>query len=163
MALTLKWWILSLALLSLLNACGSPKTGSYAIGTQESWQAKIRARTMAANRLLVKLSRTSSADRVARTIGARAIANLPQINLSVLSLPPKMSPLLAIAALSGHAEVQYAEPDWRLEAQLLSNDPGVTRQWGHKAIDVHGAWDYTMGDPRVIVAVVDTGVDLNHP
>jgi subtilisin family serine protease len=43
------------------------------------------------------------------------------------------------------------------------DDPMATEQWGLEAINARQAWERTMGSPDVIVAVIDTGVDLGHP
>ncbi|AGH96167.1 S8 family peptidase [Pseudobdellovibrio exovorus] len=41
-------------------------------------------------------------------------------------------------------------------------DPLFNRQWGMKDIGVAQAWDIFKGDDKVIVAVIDTGVDYTH-
>jgi subtilisin family serine protease len=65
--------------------------------------------------------------------------------------------------LGGLNEVAWAEPNrWR-EASLVPNDPQFGSQWGLTRINCPDAWDHTTGDPSIVVAVVDTGVDLNHP
>jgi subtilisin family serine protease len=46
------------------------------------------------------------------------------------------------------------------------NDPKVTDDnlnWYLKAINIDKAWDQTIGDKSVVIAVVDNGFDLNHP
>jgi len=59
--------------------------------------------------------------------------------------------------------IAWAEPNrWR-EATAMPNDPQFDQQWGLTRIGCPEAWDSTTGDPSVIVAVIDTGVDLNHP
>lgn len=50
--------------------------------------------------------------------------------------------------------------------KALPNDPFYPRQWFHnseKGIDSEGAWEVTSGDASLVVAVIDTGVDYNHP
>lgn len=69
----------------------------------------------------------------------------------------------AVTKLSGLEEVAYAEPVLLREAFVVPNDPGYPQQWGLAKIRGPEAWDRTTGDPSVIVAVVDTGVDLDHP
>jgi subtilisin family serine protease len=65
--------------------------------------------------------------------------------------------------LGGIAEVAWAEPNrWR-EAAVIPDDPQFASQWGLTRIGCPEAWDQTQGDPSVVVAVVDTGVDLSHP
>lgn len=41
-------------------------------------------------------------------------------------------------------------------------DPLFNNQWGLLDIGVQDAWKVTMGDPNMIVAVLDTGVDYTH-
>src|SRR5689334_15005837 len=43
------------------------------------------------------------------------------------------------------------------------NDPLYPNQWGLQDQDLIDAWQLTTGTKRIIVAVVDTGVMLNHP
>lgn len=47
--------------------------------------------------------------------------------------------------------------------QRQSPISGVRATWGLNAIRAEAAWDVTTGDPRVLVAVIDTGVDMTHP
>jgi hypothetical protein len=68
--------------------------------------------------------------------------------------------------------VEYAQPDYTIEAFMVPNDPyyssfGSWGQlyddlWGLKKIRTEQAWDITQGEGTV-VAVVDTGLDYNHP
>jgi subtilisin family serine protease len=79
-----------------------------------------------------------------------------------------------VAALRQDPAVRWAEPDWIVHTCAVPNDPRFSEQWGlHNTgqtggtadadIDAPEAWDQTTGDGSVIVAVVDTGVDYNHP
>ncbi len=43
------------------------------------------------------------------------------------------------------------------------NDPLWGREWGPEAIGARDAWALTEGRPEIVVAVLDTGVDLRHP
>ncbi|MEK7615280.1 MAG: S8 family peptidase [Patescibacteria group bacterium] len=45
----------------------------------------------------------------------------------------------------------------------LPNDPFFSNQWYLEKIHAPSAWDLTTGSDRVIVAVLDTGFDLDHP
>jgi len=57
----------------------------------------------------------------------------------------------------------YVEPNIRFEINSIPNDPDWPKQWGPQKIEADWAWNTTMGDPSVLVAVVDTGIDWNHP
>lgn len=69
--------------------------------------------------------------------------------------------------LQRHPLVDIAEPDLWVTPILVPNDPQFFQQW-HFVEDAGGtrvqnAWDITTGDAAIVVAVVDTGVLLDHP
>jgi subtilisin family serine protease len=80
--------------------------------------------------------------------------------------------------LSGNSWVEYAQPNYIVHADLVPNDPSYGQLWGLKNtgqtigassgtpgadISAERAWNVTTGSPGVIVGVVDTGIDYNHP
>lgn len=68
------------------------------------------------------------------------------------------------ARIAKMGEVAWAEPNrWREASATTPNDPRFGTQWGLTQIGCSDAWDLTTGDPSIVVAVIDTGVDLNHP
>ncbi len=46
---------------------------------------------------------------------------------------------------------------------LTSDDPYRSQQWYLDAIGAPAAWDWSTGSRDVVIAVLDTGVDLDHP
>ncbi len=84
---------------------------------------------------------------------------------AVLSTPPGQDAAAAARVLEAIPGVAYAEPDNSVRATFSPNDPIYTMglQWSHERIQSEAAWDITMGDRSVIVAVLDTGVDHEHP
>lgn len=48
------------------------------------------------------------------------------------------------------------------EPSALFNDPAVKQAWGLKKSDAARAWSVTRGSRNVVVAVIDTGIDINH-
>ena len=69
----------------------------------------------------------------------------------------------AVKALAAIDAVEVAEPNrWR-EASVTPNDPTFSGQWGLARINCPAAWDVTVGDAAIVVGIVDTGVDLDHP
>ncbi|WP_107728632.1 peptidase S8 [Desmospora activa] len=69
----------------------------------------------------------------------------------------------ALEELSGLPQVEYAEPNILFHATATPDDPSFSQQWGLSMINAPDAWDVTEGDSNVKVAVVDTGVDYDHP
>ena len=76
----------------------------------------------------------------------------------------------ASVALAGRGDVAWALPDFLVTVRLhhQPSDPYYDRQWYHQQasgahISSQEAWDVTLGDPQVVVAVIDTGVETAHP
>ncbi|HEU5240355.1 MAG TPA: hypothetical protein VFU37_24685, partial [Pyrinomonadaceae bacterium] len=64
--------------------------------------------------------------------------------------------------------------DYVMQTMFVPNDPyystpyptshyGNIAQWAPQFIDADQAWDATLGDSSIIIAIVDTGIDANHP
>ncbi|MCL5970450.1 MAG: S8 family peptidase [Patescibacteria group bacterium] len=60
-------------------------------------------------------------------------------------------------------EVESVDPNFKMKALAVPNDPYYSQMWGLKKIGAEEAWDITKGSTSIIVAVTDTGIDYNHP
>jgi len=83
--------------------------------------------------------------------------------LKVLLLKVKEDPVRVSAELSKLPWVSFAEPNYIYGMHLAPNDSYYSYQWHYDIINLPAAWNETTGDNNIIVAVLDTGVDLNHP
>ena len=45
---------------------------------------------------------------------------------------------------------------------IITNDPVIKKKWGLSHIDAYRAWALSKGNRRIVVAVIDTGMDLHH-
>ncbi|HET6855112.1 MAG TPA: S8 family serine peptidase [Pyrinomonadaceae bacterium] len=73
--------------------------------------------------------------------------------------------LKAVAALRRQPDVLYAEPNYILRATATPNDPLLAQQYGLFKIGAPQAWDTrtgSTGSNRVVIGVVDEGIDINH-
>lgn len=77
---------------------------------------------------------------------------------------------LAALRLSHEPAVVSVEPDATGAVQFTPNDPFYASdpttglgQWGIRKARVDQAWDIVRGSPSITVAVIDTGLDPNHP
>jgi thermitase len=79
-----------------------------------------------------------------------------------------------MARLKQDASVESVALDYVVQAMFVPNDPyystpyptakyGNTAQWAPQFIGAAQAWDATMGDPSIVIAIVDTGIDAGHP
>jgi Subtilase family/N-terminal of Subtilase family len=76
----------------------------------------------------------------------------------------KTEPQAAANQLNNVEGVEYAEPNRYRETSVTTpNDPSFPNQWGLTKINCPAAWDRTTGSPNVVAAIIDTGVDLDHP
>ncbi len=81
----------------------------------------------------------------------------------LLSVAPSVDVDSLTNVLEQDAGVAYAVPNHLFKVDWTPDDPGLEKQWGLSKIQAEKAWDFTRGDPSVLLAVIDTGIDYNHP
>lgn len=57
--------------------------------------------------------------------------------------------------------VSYS-PSTNLDEQFAVNEPYFHEQWALSQINISRLWQITSGNPEIIVAILDTGIDRNH-
>ncbi|HAF11038.1 MAG TPA: hypothetical protein DCK98_13290 [Chloroflexi bacterium] len=170
-------WLVCAALLPGLGRSADARTMEPSATSPVS--AAAPARISGAPRALVRFASSASAeDRAAALarVGAIFDTELPALNATRVALPIDASdatgdasgfaalrlsrdPAIVSVQLDARASVGFTPND-----SLFSTDPSFgVGQWGLRAAQVDKAWDVVRGSPTVIVAVVDTGVDANHP
>ena len=84
-------------------------------------------------------------------------------SLSLIRNESKMSLRELADQLAKDPSVDYVEPNYIVRHSGVPNDPKWNKQWALPKIDADKAWDSAVGSDTVIVAVIDTGIDYNHP
>ena len=97
------------------------------------------------------------------------------LNIYVLRLnsPKSRSSFDAANSLNDKKAIVWAEPNFLSKIKLLTNDPLFPDQWhlndtgqgGGKVdvdVDAPEAWALQTGSPDIVIAILDTGVDLDH-
>lgn len=59
--------------------------------------------------------------------------------------------------------LEWAEPEFVYDSYLVPNDPSINLQYHISRINCFQAWDITQGDTNVVIGIVDSGSDLDHP
>jgi subtilisin family serine protease len=116
-------------------------------------------------RVLVRFQPAVAAARVQETlaqVGAASLGAINSIGVERLAVPPGQE-VAVVAALQQNPNVAFAEPDYTVQALLEPDDPYYAGKWWWDNIQAPSAWDVTTGSDAVTIAVIDTGVDLDHP
>ncbi len=93
--------------------------------------------------------------------GVPGIKNIPELGLEVIEVPP--GELEAIQEeLSQDPDVEYIEKNYYYEPLATPNDQFYFDQLYFDVFQAPQAWDLETGDPDVVIAVVDTGLDVTH-
>ena len=126
---------------------------------------------------------TQSSYAVLETIHTNAMKEMDFGVMQVVELPENTDVIAAARHFSNQPGILYAEPNWKLNNNAISNDTSYTNGslWGMESDDaplnigpagttsVFGsqaeeAWNagYT-GSSNIVVGIIDEGIDINHP
>ncbi|GEM_PF-644372 len=106
---------------------------------------------------------------------AEILNEMGQLGIMLLSVPEGRE-LEKIEKLKRNPLVEYAEPNYVVQiADPIAIEPGYSLRaldvipddpyfpWNLSKIGAPAAWDITTGSEKVVIAVIGTGVDLEHP
>jgi len=96
----------------------------------------------------------------------RVKREIESINVLALEVPKNISISDFLADLRTDKAIVYAEPDLKIELDdnnVRFNDPFLGEQYALEKVEAVKAWDTNQGKQTVKIAIVDTGVDLEHP
>lgn len=101
----------------------------------------------------------------ASTQGVQVIETIDAINASVIEFPVNeiQTADAAIASLTNDPRVAAIDPNYIYRVTYTPNDAELVRQWAWGPTEAFAAWDVTRGDASITIAVIDTGIQLNHP
>jgi serine protease len=154
--------LLAAALLTLAAPAALAQTGPPTIATdfESPWQMP----GYVPDEILVKFREATPAARISGIV-ARENASLrrkPEPDgLAWVRLGPGTTVSDAVARWERFPEVEYASPNLYTRALFVPNDSLIHQDdfaWNLRTVGAYGAWDLVHGDPRVILAIIDTGV-----
>ncbi|HEY1191429.1 MAG TPA: S8 family peptidase, partial [Gemmata sp.] len=119
--------------------------------------------SVAADRVTVV---TSAGANIGATLGAVPFARgVEALGFGIYSvtLTPGTDLGGAIAFYGALGGVVSAGPDELIRVDRAPNDPSYGSLYGQTKIGAPAVWNQTTGNPNFVVAVIDSGVDYNHP
>jgi hypothetical protein len=132
----------------------------------------------ASDRILVKFRHGLTAH--AKTslhaaVGARSLRQFRAVrDLESVSVPNGMNVGAMLRSYRQSAQVEYAEPDFRVQALSTPNDSLFPQMWSLHNTGQNGgttgddigatlAWNLGTGNHNIVVATIDSGIDYSHP
>jgi len=131
--------------------------------------------------LLVKYkadTRKSASMRYQKNLGITTIKQFKTSKGRVIKLPVSMRVEHALDILKSDPDGEWAEPNYLRHAYAVPDDAFFDEAWGlsntgqvingtsgtsDADIDAMEAWDITTGNASIVIAVIDSGIDYNHP
>ncbi len=82
--------------------------------------------------------------------------------IQVIHFNPKEQKTV-LARLSKDPSIQYIEPNYQYQASIIPSDSYFSNQWYLQKIKAPRAWDKQRESLDIIIAIIDTGVQISHP
>jgi subtilisin family serine protease len=117
-------------------------------------------------RVAVTFRRGTSREAAVRALelaGGTLVRAVPKLNAYLVGVDPSRRDDV-LASLRDRSSVRSAAQEVMSEAlDVTPDDSAWPQQTGLRVAGFPAAWDVTQGSSRVVVAVIDTGVDARHP
>lgn len=149
-------------ILSVLAGCAAPTAGPLGL-TPTSGSSDFRANGVSKREVVVKFASRSSI----QLSGYRVRRSIEALNAHIVEVPSDRSPEEVVADFARNPNVTYADYVNRTQSEgafsKTPNDPRLKEQYNLRAVHALDAWKTTAGEKRVIIAVIDSGTELDHP
>lgn len=126
----------------------------------------IPEQVASSERLTVVTTSTNETQADLRSLGATPFASSVKhlgFGIYLVNLQSGSRVNHAVSYYSKLPNVVSAEPDRLIVSSAVPNDPSYGSLWAMPKMSAPAAWDIATGSSSITVAVIDTGVDYNHP
>ncbi len=148
---------------------------------------RLKEKRFADKRILVKFKPflpVFKIEEIIKNYEIRKLRKIEHLGISVLEIPEDKTVEEMIYLLNQNPDVEYAEPDYVAYILVTPNDtffkyqynlynsgqrvappgvPGAPSGKERADIKATAAWEETKGDDDIVIAILDTGVELTHP
>lgn len=116
--------------------------------------------------LIVKFTPGTSSDErneILKLVNAKEVDELENGDFSFVKVPND-SDLESISKnLLKNKQVLFVEPNYEVKSTYIPKEPSYKKQWYLNKVQLPKAWDKTKGSSNITVAVIDGGVQKDHP
>ena len=106
-------------------------------------------------------------------VGAQVLRRFHAVSAAHVRVPGNLSMEWVANRLAADAAIRYVEPNYTRKSFAEPDDPLYSQMYGlnnvrqtggtlHEDIRAPEAWETTVGNTNVVIAVIDTGVKLDH-
>ena len=117
--------------------------------------------------LIIKFSSSIAHDQSIALLtdyGLEIIEKIDSLNICTVAVPDDTNTEQLINALKSDSRIKYVEKNMDSgQGAFLPNDAAFEDQWHHVTINSERAWDITKGSNDVIIAVLDSGIEIDNP
>ncbi len=113
------------------------------------------------SRVIVKFKNSSSRKSHPRSTRMRQLGDDNERYL--IHHPPELSVETVLEHYQTDPNVEYVEPDFIREPSAIPNDPLWSQQWDMVKINAPQAWNTQTDASDIVVGILDSGIDFNHP
>ncbi len=122
-------------------------------------------------RIILHVQDSADLEAVSEEYRLEKVTQKPYHGIAGVRLPDDMRAETALVMLRSDSRIEHAEHDRVYEAVLRPNDPLFRYQWGLHSLqkdrlysaNTQEAWDIEKRERKIIIAILDTGIDLYHP
>lgn len=104
----------------------------------------------------------ANVNKILKNSGAAVIEELPQIRVKRIKVPVQNFDKVKIA-LAKNPNFVFVEENFIAQGMAIPDDPKFPSQWHHTKIMAPSAWELGTGSATIPLAIIDSGVDPDHP
>ncbi len=145
---------------------GTPEPIETMPPLNESGIIEVNGAQCVSDEIIVKFKDSvadSTVETVLESVDSEVQEEVTVDNLVVSAVPENETVEDFIETVEDLPSVEYAEPNYIYTMDAITNDPGLSQQYYLTNIGIYDAWDVSMGSANVKVAILDSGIDTDHP
>ncbi len=129
---------------------------------------ETKANEVVEGEFIVKFSEGIGSDSALASVGGKRLQDFPTIGAQLWQIEEegnnRKSIRSKLSRLRNDSRIEYVEPNYIIKLDQAPNDPYFPdKMWALKKIMAPEAWAFHQSKIKVIIAIIDTGVDYNHP